>query len=213
MDFKRTRIEGKLLEVVSYENYVNNPDMYMNTSTAVETEMNGEKYILPYRNMTDDRPGIYNAGCINIVRTPAKEDKEYSPENIIDLGKVDNMADMIKAQSKLRDMETEILTSPDNIYTPRIEEADSPEMVALKEAVIEKHMDINKYAARFGDNFPNDKRLFKQHSISLGKLVKISNALDMEVELIIRDKNENVPNPIGKEVHAILTGLGGNADD
>ena len=37
---------------------------------------------------------------------------------------------------------------------------------ASMEAVISKNIDIDKYADRFGDNFPNDKRQFKREDIT-----------------------------------------------
>ena len=40
----------------------------------------------------------------------------------------------------------------------------------------------------------------------MNKLISISDKLDMKVEIIISDKDSDVPNPIGEEIHAVLTG-------
>lgn len=211
MDVKKAKIENKILDVVSYEKYTSNLEVYANTNTAIEVELNGEEYILPYRNPTDDRPGVYPVGnTINFIKKPKEGQVEYTTENIIDFSNVNNMSDMISKQSQLRNIETEILTSPDDIFIPRIGENDSPEMVCLKTAVIKKHIDIDKYAPRFGPNHANDKRIFKDSSTTLFKMLRICNNLDIEVELTLRDKSPDVPNPIGEEVSVILTGNGGN---
>ena len=105
---------------------------------------------------------------------------------------------------------SQILTDADNIYIPIIGDEDGPEMVALKTAIGSKKCDINKYAFRFGPNFLNNKRLLKEKNITLNKLILMADNLDMEAELILRDKNHDVPNPMGQEVHAILTGGGDN---
>ena len=72
--------------------------------------------------------------------------------------------------------------------------------------MIVQNCDINKYAPRFGENFLNDKRLFKTGSITMNKLISISKNLDIEAELILRDTSDDVPNKMGREVRVILTG-------
>ena len=77
---------------------------------------------------------------------------------------------------------------------------------AFKQAIASKHMDINKYAPRFGDNYLNDKRILKTSSITMNKLVAMSERLDIEVELTLRNASDNVPNPMDKPITVILTG-------
>jgi hypothetical protein len=87
-------------------------------------------------------------------------------------------------------------------------------MIALKQAVNQKHIDINKYAYRFGDNFNNDRRLFEKPTITLSKLKTIAEALDMSCYIIIEDKDKDVPNPIGSQVKVRITNIEeGEADD
>ena len=103
-------------------------------------------------------------------------------------------------------METTILTDSDSIFTPPMNQDDTPEMRAFKQAIASKHMDINKYAPRFGDNYLNDKRILKTSSITMNKLVAMSERLDIEVELTLRNASDNVPNPMDKPITVILTG-------
>ena len=71
-----------------------------------------------------------------------------------------------------------------------------------------QNIDIDKYADRFGENFPNDKRKMKDDKITLFLLKRMAECLDMNVDLIISDKNPNVPNPIGMPIKVSLTGNG-----
>lgn len=220
MEFaKVAKIDGKALEVVTPEMYGANKELYQNTRTAIEVENfdDGRTYILPVRNVSDDRPGIYDAGSVYFTKFPeqGEQDKyalDTNKDDIIDYNNTKDVEDFISKQKQLRDIESEILTDIDNVFAPPIDPEDSPEMIALKEATREKRCDINKYAGRFGSNFLNDKRIFKEKHVSLNKILRIANNLDMEVELVIRDKGPEVPNPMGTEVHAILT-TGGSTND
>ena len=108
-------------------------------------------------------------------------------------------------ESALR--EKEILTNPDNIFIPTISEKDSPAMRGLKQAIIEKRIDIDKYQDRFGkENFPNDKRKFKDTDITMFMMNRMNKALDIKATLILEDKSPDVPNPIGRKISIDLTG-------
>ena len=78
-------------------------------------------------------------------------------------------------------------------------------MVGLKEAVIAKNIDLDKYEQRFGVNYNNDKRLFNRNTITMSKLKTMFDVLDMKATLIIEDKSEEVPNPMGKKIIVDLT--------
>lgn len=213
---RRVSLDG-ILDVISPEEYRNNLELYGNTRTAIEMQEDGITYILPHRKQTDDRPGIYQAGLVSFTKFPETEEEKqtYAKDNltIIDYADVDNITGFLNKQQQLRDIESEILTDIDNVYTPVIDyELDTPEMKALKEAITMKQCDIDKYSKRFGSNYLNDKRGLKGHDITMKKLIRICNGLDMEVELIIRDTNPNVANPMGGEVRAIITS-GGNTDE
>lgn len=199
---KKAKIDDKIVDVVSFESYVQNKTSYPPNYTAVEFE----DVILPIRRRSDTRPGVYNHGPMTHIIKPIEEEHEdYSIVNMIDFDNISSIKEVIEKQSALRSMERTILTTKDNIFTPSIGDNDSPEMAALKEAVIDKRIDLDKYEQRFGPNYNNDKRLFTKDSITLVKLKSIANALDMSLTLIIKDKSPDVPNPIGREIVANLT--------
>lgn len=210
MDMKKAKVENRILEVTSYEEYTEHPELYANTGTAVQFSHNGEDYVLPHRNTvySPDRPGVYACGPINMFVLPTEENKEDYTSEVIDLSDVENIAELTKKMDLLKDMERDILTSPDNIFTPVVSETDSPIMRGLKEAVIAKHIDLDKYSDRFGDNFPNDKRQFKRDDMTLFMFNRMCQNLDIKAQLIIEDSNYDVPNPIGRQIVIDLVGGG-----
>lgn len=114
---------------------------------------------------------------------------------------------MIEKTSRVRNIEREILTSPDSIFTPVISDSDTPVMRGLKESVIAKQIDLDKYSERFGDNYPNDKRQFKKDSITLFMFERMCDCLDLSAKIIIEDKSPDVPNPMGKKIEIDITGV------
>ena len=117
----------------------------------------------------------------------------------------ESLKEAIELQDRLHSAEREILTTVDSVFCPRITDADTPEMKGLKEAVTAKHIDLDKYEQRFGPNYNNDKRLFNRDSITMSKLKMMLNVLDMKGTLIIEDKADDVPNPIGRKIVVDLT--------
>lgn len=210
---KKASIENRILAVVSHDDLMEHPEMYANSGTGIEFSENGIQYILPYRTgtYTEDRPGVYNCGPINRFVLPKEEESSEYVKEVIDLSNVENISELSKKMELLKNMEREILTSPDNIFTPIISDKDSPEMRGLKEAVIAKNIDIDKYAGRFGDNFPNDKRQFKKNDITLFMMKRMCDCLDMKARLIIEDSSPDVPNPIGRDI--VIDLIGGYEDD
>lgn len=219
MDLKIANIDGTIREIVSEEEYNSKWKLFhenqsMMAESAVETTgRDGEKYVLPFRNKSDDRPGIYEDGCIYFVKEPDENSKHlYRAEdlNIADFGNVTTVKDFLCKNGQIREMETTNLTDIDSVFTPQIGPNDSPEMKAFKEAIISKHIDINKYSQRFGPNFLNDKRILKTDSITTKKLVSICKKLDIEAELTLRNAHGDVPNPMPEPITVILTGAGGD---
>ena len=212
MNFKKQTINGKMYNVVELENYMKNNELYDDFQTAIQVNLNGSNYVLPIRNSkTDDRPGVYAEGPLQFFNIPDKNNekqlKEYSSENTIDFSNCNSIAEIMEKQEILRDEEKEILANPDNIFIPNISEKDSPAMRGLKQAIIEKHIDIDKYQDRFGrENFPNDKRKFKDTDITMFMMNRMNKALDIKATLILEDKNPDVPNPIGRKISIDLTG-------
>ena len=84
-------------------------------------------------------------------------------------------------------------------------EKDSPEFALLKDAINKKQVDIQAYRGKLGSDFSNDLRLLtSSNSITFNKMKEIGGALDISGELILRDKNPNVANPIGEEIRTII---------
>lgn len=206
-DMKKSRVENKILDVVSYEEYNAHPELYHNTDTGVEFEHDGKTVVLPHRSTSynPDRPGVYDCGAIDRFVFPDENNEEEYTQDIIDFSDVNGIGKLTEKMDMVRDLERDILTSPDNIFVPTISENDSPEMKGLKEAVIAKHIDLDKYAERFGDNFPNDKRQFKKGNITLFMLKRMCDCLDMKATITIEDSGPNVPNPIGRPIVVDLT--------
>jgi hypothetical protein len=130
----------------------------------------------------------------------------YSTKHLIDFDKVDSAREMIQKQAEFEAAERTVLISKDNIYSLSIDtEKDSPEFALLKDAINKKQVDIQAYRGKLGSDFSNDLRLLtSSNSITFNKMKEIGGALDISGELILRDKNPNVANPIGEEIRTII---------
>ena len=215
MDIKNATVDGRLVDVLSEDQYSerwrmysNNPGLY--NDTALEVKRGDETYILPFRGKLDDRPGIYNLGAMYYMRFPTEEDDANYNEknlNIVDYSDISTVQDFLDKNAQVRNMENIILTDIDSVFTPPMLPDDSPEMRAFKTAIASKHCDINKYAPRFGDNYLNDKRILKTNSITMNKMISISKNMDIEVELILRNPTDReIANPMDREIRVVLTG-------
>lgn len=203
-------INGNILDVTTPGNYHNNPEMYSQKSAV-----NEGGFILPIRTTKVDYNNVgYYPGPVydKYVMPQTEEDKSlYSDEHMANFNNVDKLQKLIEEQNKLTDDQTLYLTTPDKIFRPNMDDIkDEPLMLGLKQAVIDKDIDINKYRSRFGDQFSNDIRKFNLHKISLDKFVSIAEKLDMKATVIIEDSGDGVPNPIG---HKIVVDLIGGSDD
>lgn len=212
---KKIAIDGRMCDVVSLEEYCRNKDLYLTSNTLIECEDGGYKRLYPIINQYDDRSyGIRIQhgsafATINPVCT-TEEEEMYNTDNVIDLSKAEDISELMAKQDMIRDVERDIITSPDNITMPDINEDDEPAMKALKMAVRKKHIDLDKYSGRFGSNYNNDKRSLLKNRISIQMLDRMCSNLDMKATLIIEDADADVPNPIGDE--PIVVELTGGAD-
>lgn len=205
MSLEKAKIEDKIYDVIEQDEYYKNQSMYENQFTAIK---GNDGLVYPIRKITDNRPGFYPTGCIDFFKHPMpSECSMYSSQNIINFNSP-TMKEVIKSQQKLASAERTILTTIDNVFVPDISVQDTPEMGAMKQAIIDKHIDLDKYETRIGPNYNNDKRLLRKKSITFGKLRSICNALDMKATLILEDVNPEVPNPIGRVITADITGNG-----
>lgn len=200
---KKMRIGDRIYEVTSLEDYVQNKEAYIPQYTAIMDQDTG--LVLPVKNRYEEGPGIVVGTGVSYVEEPETRD-EYDSSQVIDFDNSRSIHDMMQKQEAVKSLERDILTSPDNIFSPKIFDDDSPEMKALKTAVIDKHIDLDKYEPRFGANYNNDKRLFNKNTISLAMLKRLSDALDIKVTLTLTDKSPDVPNPMNNTIQVELTG-------
>jgi hypothetical protein len=201
---KKMRIGDRIYDVTSLEDYTKHKDAYMSQYTAIHDPVTN--LVLPIKNRYDSGPGIVVGNGVSYVDEPSENINDYDGSSIIDFDNSKSIHDMMEKQRVVRSLERDILTSPDNIFTPKIFDDDSPEMKALKTAVLEKQIDLDKYEPRFGSNYNNDKRLFNKNTISLSMTKRVCDALDIKATLILEDKNPDVPNPIGRTIKVELTG-------
>lgn len=200
---KKAEINGRLYTVTQMDDFTDHPDLYTPKFTAIERP--GE-CVLPIKNRTTDTgPGIYyqTGAMVAIVEKPDNM-AEYSPDKIIDFTNPKSIGEVFEKQQIIRDIQDEIMTTSDNVLCLKIGEKNTPEMRALKTAINLKRIDTKQYEDRF-DQFQNDMRLLKGDSITLGKLISISNALDISVDITLRDKDENTPNPMNQTIVIDLT--------
>lgn len=200
----KAKAGGMLIDIVSPKELINSSSDDINRIGIIVNDV-----VYPLRSKTDSRPGVYPVNrYLSFLRNPEEneiDNYKATDENIIDFNNSKSIQDIINAKNKYLQMESTILTSADNITTPIDDPDDSPEMLALKEAIRCKHIDIYKYEQRFGPNFNNDRRLMNKNSITLAKLKTMANALDMDISLTIKDKPGNIPNPIGKVITVSIT--------
>ena len=200
---KKIEISGKLYNnVVSMNEYTDHTALYNPKFTAIERP----ECVLPIKNRTTDTgPGIYYqpGAMVAMVEKPS-DLAEYNSNRIINFDDSKSIGEIFEKQQIIRDIQDEIMTTSDNILQLKIGEKDTPEMRALKTAINLKRIDIKQYEDRF-DQYQNDMRLVKGHSITLGKLVSISNALDISVDITLRDRDDNTPNPMNQTLVIDLT--------
>lgn len=204
----KTVLNGQMYELLTYDEYISNRGSLSHT-IAVKDNYKGKDIILPYKGKYTGNPiipGIYNGGCVDFVIYPNdNEIDQYVPGKIIEFNNKDDIKQTLEKSEIIERLKEPWITSPDNITTIPILEEDQPEMVCLKRAINEKEIDLDKYAPRFGENFPNDKRQLKNKSATLNIIKRFCEKLDMEALLILKDKNSNVPNPMNTEIIVSLT--------
>lgn len=205
-------VGNKQMNVYSANTVIQNRDILVgDNQTAVEIEHNGSPVILPVREKKDDdisKPGFYvDEGPLVFISYPETEDEERiymsSSDKVFDMRDIKTMQELVTRKEEYDQTITSLLETDlmdDSIFKPPLLKTDTPEMRALKEAIIAKQIDLDKYSSRFGDNYPNDKRKLKDDNITSYMLKRICDNLDIQVDLVFRDAKSNVPNPMGKVV-------------
>lgn len=204
-------IKGESYNVLSYDDYRKSQALWETGNIAVEIENNKHNYVLPYRGEyqnqnPSNQPGIYNSGSLDFIVFPNKNETEnYMDIPVITISSEDSIKDIIEKENVLNKLAEPWITNPDNITTIHHKDSDDPSMKILKEAINMKRCDIDKYAPRFGDNYPNDKRQLKNSGVTLKIIERFCENLDMEPILTIRDKEPGVPNPMKQPVTISLS--------
>ena len=203
-------INGQVVDVVDYDEYSRHTDCYSGRNdVAIPVDMKGREILLPVKGRYSSNvtlPGVYNAGCVDFLIYPDEAFAErYIPKDFISMSNTDDIRELIKNGDAARKLDEPFITSPDSITCIPIKETDQPEMKGLKMALNAKNIDIDKYAARFGDNYPNDKRQLKNSNATLKIIKRFCENCDMEAILTFRDKNPDVPNPMNTEITVSLT--------
>lgn len=199
---KKVNIHGQIFDAITEEEFLKNRDMY-DANNAV---ICGDNVYPVKTGSILNNPGVYKRG-LSMIRyvDPKTSPEEYSITKVIDFDNVNTVSELIEKTNVYKDMEKDILTSPDNIYLPKNKVGDSTEIVLLRDGICEKKCDINKYKSRWGVHFNNDKRAIEDDSITLLKMVRVCNNMDMKLEMVISDKSPDVANPMGREFRAELT--------
>lgn len=206
----KSAANGQVYDVISYDEYGKNLDMYNGrTDVAVSANCRGKDIILPIKGKYSGNPispGVYDAGCVDFFNYPDETTIDrYVPTNTVHMSNREDIGNLIKSGEIAKRLDEPFITTPDNITNIPIKETDQPEMVALKTALNSKHIDIDKYAGRFGDNYPNDKRQLKLESATLKIIKRFCENCDMDAVLILKDRDKDVPNPMNREIRVSLT--------
>ena len=212
MNYKNYTIDGRIMSVVSTDEYARCQDLYSPGSAAIEKEKDGTKYYLPIRSSIESGPGVYPIGnTVTITKYPEPGDNTYSDQSkLVDFSNSKNMKDIMDKQNQYRDLEYEMLCTPGDVLVAPYLPDDTPMMRAFKEAINAKGIVPSNYKERMGANYSNDIRKVKENDITIKMASRMAKNLDEEIIMIIRDKNPDVANPIGKEIVVNITG--GNDD-
>lgn len=198
---EKAKIGNGIYDVVDPDQYIRNPSAYTNFSAVKDGN-----YVYPVRNKMDNRPGLYNIGPIIEFQDPqTEEDKAmYSISNVINFSDSKSLKEVIEKQDMINKAERSILTTVDNIFVCEEGPNDTPHMLALKQAINAKQVDLDKYEKRFGANYNNDRRLLKTTDITMNKLRSFLDKMDLKASLTIEDKSGDVPNPMGRVINVDL---------
>lgn len=205
---KKIELQNKIFNVTSIDDYCSNIDIHNSKFTAIE----GHGVVLPVKGKNDFGPGYYiqpDSMCCLVEKPPEDIIDKYSDSKIIDYSNPSSIADIIRNNELLKDIQSEMTVDDENILNLKIGDTDTPEMKALKQAINLKQADTSQYMDRF-DQYQNDMRLLtKSNSITLGKLISLCSVFDISAELTLSDKF-GAPNPMGTRISIELTEGRGN---
>ena len=217
MDVKKIVLEDAIYDVIPESDYLMNYIALNSSYKYIAIERPGFPFVYPVRRgvYTPDRPGAYEYNFAVFYYDPVlpNDIEAYKVSNIIDYSNAQSLRDVIMTSQRIASAEASILTTIDNVFIPEIGPNDTPEMVAFKQAIIDKHIDLDRYEQRFGPNYNNDKRLLKKPNITFGKMRDMCNALDIKVTIKFEDMSPDVPNPMGRCIVTEITGNSANVEE
>lgn len=203
-------IGNETLDAITKEEYERR--QHLEEPLFKDTALEYDGYVYPIMNHPDQsKVGVFDTQTVTRFVKPEtdKEKEMYSSKNIIDFDKASSLADNIKKMDKIKMAESARLTTKNNILQLQVNETDSPELAAIKEAINLKNIDAESYKDRFpsDSDFNNDMRLLKDNkntNISFFKMKRVLDAFDIEANLTIKDKPKAL-NPIHKTLNVRLT--------
>lgn len=195
MDIKQAFVDGRLMDVVSQEEYarrasLGNKEMLMNTCI----QNDGTLYPVVHDSTGRSTPHAISVGPVTRYIGSSKEYPAYSDVGVIDYSAVSSNKELIEKQNMARKEEAAILTqSGGNTFAPVIRDEDSPALKVVKKCFHFKNIDIDNYRGRFDSNcdFSNTIRLLTNpdnHNISVQKIHLIGEKFDIEFHLSAKDK-------------------------
>lgn len=154
------------------------------------------EYVYPFRGKFNDgkkKVGIYKKDDDSVVfiKPFGKTRRlKYNIKNIytIDLNEV---VDIITKEGVMEPDLDVIMGETDSVFAPIITSGDNPLQILIKKALQNKQIDLKNYKNRFANSskMSNCKgALLKHGKMSFEKFLIWCDVLDIEVELIIKDK-------------------------
>lgn len=220
---------GRQMNVCSIEEYLEKSDedkqsIIEGNNTVIEISVHGQNDMYLPIQAVKNTVNLSSVGCytkpndpfLHIKEPITKNEKEiYQPEpnsGVIISLRPENMQQYLDEAAQRNGKEKDLLErcESDGRYIPPRLEEDAPEMRALKECIIAKEIDLDKYSERFGVNYPNDKRKLKDPDITSYLLKRFCSNLDIDVDMVFRDKEGDIANPMNKEIRINLVPGNGN---
>lgn len=195
MEIKQAFVNGRLMDVVSQEEYtrrasLGNKDMLANTCI----QSDGTLYPVVSRSNGAVTPHAISMGPVTKYVGSSKEYPAFSDKAVIDFTAVSSNKELIEKQNMARKEEVNVLTqSGGKTFAPVIRDEDSPALKVVKTCLHDKNIDIDNYRGRFDSNcdFSNTIRLLTNpdnHNISVQKIHLIGEKFDIEFHLSAKDK-------------------------
>ena len=163
-------------------------------------------HVYPFRGELKEgklKAGIYEDSDGNNVLVRAmnkaykyKLDLVYDPDDdlikqiIEDEGVVEQDLDVIMGETL-------------DVFSPKISDDDNTLQRLIKIALEKKQIDLKNYEGRFankGDASNYKSSLLHHGKMSLEKFIKWCKVLDLKFKIIVSDKNDHVPNPMGESI-------------